>query len=104
MWCILGDFNVVRKLNERKGLRIGSSSKREMKMISDFMKKIEMLDVLIIGRKHTWYMPNGIEKSRLDRILVSHEWLEKWCGCKQHIHDRQLSDHCALMLKTTIVD
>jgi len=32
----------------------------------------------MIGRKFTWYKPNESVKSRIDRVLVSKEWLEHW--------------------------
>ena len=57
-----------------------------------------------MGRKFTWYKPNGIVKSRIDRILVSLEWLEKWSGSKQYAEGRSVSDHYALLLKDINID
>jgi len=51
-----------------------------------------------------WYRSNGIAKSRIDRILVSPEWLEQWHDCKQYAQVRQVFDHCALVLKTSVID
>ena len=62
------------------------------------------MDIPCIGRKFTWYRPNGKAKSRLDRVLTSLEWLQHWPGCKQYVLDRQISDHCALLLKSNVVD
>ena len=39
-----------------------------------FIKKVGLFD--IPRRKFTWYKPNGTIKSRIDRFLVSREWLE----------------------------
>ena len=55
-------------------------------------------------RKYTWYRPNGTARSRLDRAIVSDEWLLQWPGSKQYVHSRQVSDHCALVVKNNIVD
>jgi len=54
--------------------------------------------------ENTWYRPNGKAKSRLDRFLISFEWLQQWPGSKQYVLDRQISDHCALVLKSNVVD
>jgi len=35
-------------------------------------------DVNILGRKFTWYHPNGRAMSRLDRMLISEEWVQQW--------------------------
>ncbi|XP_068500940.1 uncharacterized protein [Phaseolus vulgaris] len=63
-----------------------------------------MVDIPCIGRKYTWYRPNGKAKSRLDIFLTTFEWLQHWLGNKQYVLDRQVSDHCAVVLKANIVD
>jgi len=63
-----------------------------------------MVDILLVGRKFTWYKPNGTVKSKIDRILVSLEWLEKWSGSKHYVEGRSVSDHCALILKDIDID
>ena len=65
---------------------------------------MKMVDIPCIGRKYTWYRPNGKAKSRLDRFLITFEWLQQWPGCKQYVIDRQISYHCALVLKSNVVD
>lgn len=37
--------------------------------------------------------------SRLDRFLVSHDWLSLWPDCVQEVMDREISDHCPLLLR-----
>ncbi|XP_068498561.1 uncharacterized protein [Phaseolus vulgaris] len=56
------------------------------------------------GRKLTWYKPNGLVKSRINRVLVSKEWIEAWPHCKQHVLSRSISDHCAIIIKNDYVD
>jgi len=75
-WYILGDFNVVRKMEERRGVNIDGNSKKEISEFHKFIEKIEMFDIPLVGRKYTWYKPNGSAKSRIDRILTSFEWFE----------------------------
>jgi len=103
-WCILGNFNAVRKKEERRGVNIDGSNKKEISKFNKFIEKTEMFDIPLVDWKYTWYIPNGSAKSRIDRILTSFEWLEQWPGCKQHILDRQVSDHCAIVLRTSKVD
>ena len=52
-----------------------------------------------MGKKYTWFKANGTAKSRIDRVLVSEEWLQRWPMCKQYVQRREVSDHCALMIK-----
>ncbi|GLT88308.1 hypothetical protein SLE2022_063410 [Rubroshorea leprosula] len=56
----------------------------------------------MIGRKFTWYQPNGNCMSRLDRFLFSEEWLLNWTDLKQWGLARSLSDHCPILVKDEI--
>lgn len=79
-WCILGDFNAVRKMEERRGslnMKIGGV---EMIEINSFIQNMELEDIPLVGRRYTLYKPNSCCKSKLDRFLVSKEWIENWPG------------------------
>jgi len=65
---------------------------------------MELNDILMIGRKFTWYSVSGTDMSRLDRVLLSNYWLNKWPDSSQYILDRPISDHCAIVLKHKIID
>ena len=56
----------------------------------------------MVGRKYTRYKPNGLVKSKIDKILVSREWLDKWPISRYYVLYRSVSDHCALVLKMKI--
>lgn len=43
------------------------------------------MDLPIVGKKYTWFKENGSTKSRLDKMLVSDEWLQVWPMCKQYV-------------------
>ena len=103
-WCVLGDFNFVRNERERRGINRLSGINRETQGFNNFIDSMEMVDLPCIGRKFTWYRPNGKAKSRLDRFLTTFDWLQQWPGSKQYVLDRQISDHCALVLKSNVVD
>ncbi|KAH1237298.1 hypothetical protein GmHk_08G022286 [Glycine max] len=56
------------------------------------------------GSRFTWFRPNGSVKSRLDRCLVSEQWLSHWPDSSQHVIQKDFSDHCPIILKTVMVD
>jgi len=104
VWCYCGDFNVVRCVEERKGVRGYSSQKKEIKDFNEFIFKNLMVDLPIVGKKFTWYKSDGSAKSRLDTILVSEEWLQVWPMSKQYVQPREVSDHCAIVVKSWAKD
>ena len=60
-------------------------------------------EVRSVGRNFTWYRPNGTAMSRLDRVLLSDEWLSQWPDSTQFVLDRDFSDHCPILLRSTTV-
>jgi len=103
-WVVCGDFNVVRREEERKGIRACSSQKKEIDGFHMFIENNGLLDIPCVGKKYTWYKANGTTKSRLDRFLVSEAWLQIWPASKQYIQPRMVSDHYALVLKSCVKD
>jgi len=78
----VGDFNSMRFECERSGIRRKSTYKIEMDKFNDFIQNCELLDIPVVGRKYTWYHPNGMANSIIDMILVSEVWLQLWpCNC-----------------------
>jgi len=104
IWCVVGDFNSIRTKEERKSLVVGSNYSREMREFNEFIEKAELMDIPMVGRKFTWYKPNGTAKSRIDRVLVSKEWMEEWLNSKQIVLSRSVSDHCVLVIKDSCPD
>ncbi|GKV47542.1 hypothetical protein SLEP1_g54439 [Rubroshorea leprosula] len=100
-WCLTGDYNSVRRVEERAGCKELS---REMKEFDEFIRRIELIDLPLLGRKFTWYNSNGQQMSRLDRFLVSEDWISKWSDIKQWGLKRTVSDHCPILLKNEKVD
>ena len=98
-WCIIGDFNSIRRQEERKSLISTSDYSREIKRFNDFIEKSELVDIPLVGRKFTWNKPNGLVKSRIDMVVVSKEWLESWPHCQQFVLNRSISNHCPIILK-----
>jgi hypothetical protein len=75
-WCIVGDFNAVRDANERRGVgsHIQHGRMQEMVEFDDFVESLELIDMPLIGRSFTWFHPNGLTMSRIDRVLLSQDW------------------------------
>jgi len=72
-WCVVGDFNSIRSREEMKSLMFVSDYRREIDGFNAFIEETELVDIPLTGRKFTWYKPNGLVKSRIDRVLVSKE-------------------------------
>ncbi|GKV09906.1 hypothetical protein SLEP1_g21339 [Rubroshorea leprosula] len=67
-----------------------------------FIAETGLIDLPMIGRRFTWYQPNGRAMSRLDRFLINEEWLVTWEGLKQWGLMRSISDHCPVLLKNKV--
>ena len=104
LWCILGDFNSIMRQEERVGLSQRGEIDSNMEDFNEWIEDLQVEDVPSVGRKFTWYKPNVTTKSRLDRFIVSAEWLRKWQGTTQFILERNFSDHCPVVLKSEVVD
>jgi len=51
VWCLVCDFNAVRKRYERNGL----TQEEKIQGFNTFTRDINLLEILIVGRKFTWY-------------------------------------------------
>ena len=104
MWCILGDFNNVRNPSERLGSCHRGEGDNSIKEFNEWMEELEVEDAPWMGRKFTWYKPNGSAKSKIDRFLVSPDWITKWPATTQCTLDRNFSDHCPIILRSKFID
>ncbi|WJX24304.1 hypothetical protein P8452_13427 [Trifolium repens] len=103
LWCVCGDFNSVRDVSKRRGLWSGDYSS-EMVAFNAFMNNLEMIDMPLIGRIFTWFHPNGLSMSRLDRVLLSPEWHGALGDPIVRVLARDVADHCPLVLKYNSFD
>ncbi|KAK2406570.1 hypothetical protein QL285_042285 [Trifolium repens] len=99
LFCIIGDFNSVRNLAERKGVRAGVEGAEDTRIFNVFLENTGLVDLPLMGRKYTWVQPNGRCMSRLDRILISHNWEECWGATSLWGLKRDVSDHCPLIVR-----
>ncbi|WJX38360.1 hypothetical protein P8452_26031 [Trifolium repens] len=110
LWCMLGDFNSVREATERRGAaythnrELSKIIKEDQRLFNVLIDNLELEDLKLFGRKFTWVQPNGACASRLDRILVSSNWKDTWGEVSLWALQRDVSDHCPLILKYSNVD
>jgi hypothetical protein len=73
-------------------------------LFNEVVEDLEVEDVNLVGRKFTWFHPNGLSMSRIYRALVSEKWGKYWGICFLWALPRYVSDHCPLVLKTDTTD
>ncbi|XP_016206136.1 uncharacterized protein LOC107646467 [Arachis ipaensis] len=92
--CFLGDFNEIMLLEERKGATTLPASAAEFRT---WINDIELIDLELNDCKYTWF--RGQSCSRIDRSLVSSEWLDMYPKTRLRSGPRGLSDHCPLIME-----
>jgi len=68
--CVIDDFNSVTCASKRKEINSGMVNNSEIGRFSDFIERCALKDIPVVGRKFTWYRPNGTTRSTLDKALV----------------------------------
>ncbi|KAL8545034.1 hypothetical protein ACS0TY_005295 [Phlomoides rotata] len=96
--CIIGDFNAIREESEGVG-RSRYWDRGEMEKFNDFIERSDLVEVQLVGRRFTWYRPDGTCKSKLDRLLVNSTWLNNWSGSILRGGKRSLSDHVPIYIE-----
>ncbi|XP_058078824.1 uncharacterized protein LOC131227097 [Magnolia sinica] len=100
--CFAGDFNSIRFLTEKSS---GNSSKSQMAAFLDWIDSNSLFDLPLLGSRFTW--TNGRLDPilcRLDRFIISAEWLNLVPTSSQSILPKTTSDHWPLILSTEEVD
>ncbi|XP_071718147.1 uncharacterized protein [Rutidosis leptorrhynchoides] len=94
-WALCGDFNEVRKDDERLNfVFIESRAKR----FNDFINSNSLSDIPMGGRCFTHVSEDGLKFSKIDRFLVSDKFMALWNNLSAVIMDRSDSDHCPISL------
>lgn len=89
-----GDFNAIRMTQERRGEEnIIDYGRRDMEDFNTFIQNMELFEIPILGKRFTWFRPNGKAMSHIDIFLLSYEWLVSWPDSSQLVLDREYSDH-----------
>jgi hypothetical protein len=82
---------------------LGSSS-LDFVEFQAFVNSMDLEDIPVLGRKFTWFHPNGSSMSRIDRALLSVGWCDVWGTPSLWVHARDVSDHCLIVLSYSNVD
>lgn len=104
LWCFMGDFNNIRYQSEREGVSHRGTEATNINDFNNWIAELELEEIPCVGKRFTWFRPNGAAKSRLDRFLVSPKWLHKWPACTNFTLERNFSDHCPIMLRAKVID
>ncbi|XP_057808850.1 uncharacterized protein LOC131023324 [Salvia miltiorrhiza] len=101
--CVAGDFNSVRTESDRVG-RGTQFSSRDIQVFDNFIRGNELEEIRLQGRKFTWYQPQGLCKTKLDRFMVNDKWVSIWPNSKARGLPRSVLDHCPILMETKVVD
>ncbi|KAL4330288.1 hypothetical protein AHAS_Ahas13G0385100 [Arachis hypogaea] len=84
------------KVEDCKGVTSLPASSEEFK---GWVNDMQLINLPLTDRKYTWF--RGRSCSRIDRVLVNIEWIEKFPDIQLKGGPRGLSDHCPLILEGT---
>ncbi|GKA20405.1 RNA-directed DNA polymerase, eukaryota [Tanacetum coccineum] len=100
-WCIFGDLNVVRSVEDRFNSGVNL---REANEFNDFINMMRLIEIPMGGRKFTRISDDGLKFSKLDRFLLNDEFNNLWGNLSVVALDRKLSDHYPIVLKDVDLD
>ncbi|XP_034692384.1 uncharacterized protein LOC117919321 [Vitis riparia] len=96
-WCLRGDFNVTLSQWERSNQGRLTGAMRRFAQVVD---ELELLDLSLQGGVFSWSGDrNNQSWARLDRFLVTQNWLDHFSGVVQSRLPRPTSDHFPILLK-----
>ncbi|GJZ57311.1 RNA-directed DNA polymerase, eukaryota [Tanacetum coccineum] len=93
---VLGDFNEVRRKEERWGSIFNVYGARDF---NHFITSAGLVEVQLEGYSYTWAHPSASKMSKLDRFLVSDGFLSLFPHTSAVCLDRHLSDHRPILLR-----
>ena len=71
---------------------------------NNFIHNSGLIEIKNGGRKFTRISSDGLKLSKLDRILVSHNFFEFYANPIVEILPRSFSDHCPILLSSPNLD
>lgn len=91
-----GDFNLIRSDKERN---VGYGDQKLMALFNEFIGRFQLIELFISGAKFTWSNKQKYPiLVKLDRMLATDDWEEKFPKCFAWSKARVGSDHCPLIL------
>lgn len=96
IWCIAGDFNLIRWMEDRQN---GTRYTRNMKKFNKFIALYELIDIPMANGEYTRSRTGERgAASRLDRILISRQWADTFKEYRLKKLHRPTSDHFPIEL------
>ncbi|XP_022024883.1 uncharacterized protein LOC110925224 [Helianthus annuus] len=101
LWLIIGDFNEVRVPEDRWNSNFDGNNALHF---NNFIGTAGLLEYPMTGRKYTFMSGDGKKLSKIDRALVSDDFMYKWPNASLRALERTISDHSTLILATGRTD
>ncbi|GJY41330.1 putative RNA-directed DNA polymerase, eukaryota, reverse transcriptase zinc-binding domain protein [Tanacetum coccineum] len=98
---VMGDFNEVRRMEERWGSTFNVNGARAF---NNFISNSGLVDLQLEGYTFTWAHPSATKMSKLDRFLVTDGLLSLFPHVSAACLDRHLSDHRPILLREVFTD
>nr|GFA06055.1 cytochrome P450 [Tanacetum cinerariifolium] len=98
---VLGDFNEVRNVDERKGTMFDP---RVASRFNNFISSSGLIDLPMGAKRFTRMNNLGIELSKIDRIIVSQHVIDLWRGSHMVALPREFLDHTPILLSNMTTD
>lgn len=95
-WLLMGDFNVVRWMNDRSG---ALEEFCLMDRFNEIVDLLQLMEVPLQNRNYTWSSKRPEPSfSKLDRLFLSTEWSSRFPSITLHALEMAVSDHVPLIL------
>ncbi|XP_074315373.1 uncharacterized protein LOC141651567 [Silene latifolia] len=97
-WLVCGDFNCALSPTERLG---GRTSIEEMEYFQASIDYCALMDSPAVGYYYTWNNKQD-PSTRLDRVLVNHEWLQGRNDAYANFYNEGLFDHSPCIIQDSM--
>jgi len=95
-WMVARDFNLIYRDEDKNN---ANYNRAMMGRFRRFINDLALKEIPLHGRKYTWSnQQNSPTLVRLDRVLCSVDWEEKFPNCLLQSMASEDSDHCPLLL------
>lgn len=100
-YIILGDFNLIRTLEDRNRPR---GDLNEMFRFNSAISTLGLNEIKLQGRKFTWsnMQPSSLLE-KLDWVFTSNTWISSYPNTSVKALDMSPSDHCPCLISVSIV-
>ena len=98
-WVVLGDFNSLANLNERKGHVVRT---QKVFPLRSCMQSCNVYDMKFSGRFYTWTNKERDERrvlSKIDRVLCNEEWETSYPGVEAVFLPKGIFDHSPMIVQ-----